>query len=585
VNADDLLVETQQSGPDMLDPDLLTSYNAVRATPNKEVFCHAPFVNMNFAQNGNVTVCCYNRTYVLGTYPGETLEEIWHGTQARQLRDSMSRNELPQGCDICLSQFWSSNFAGLRARSFDHLAERKYREDGDRLLVFPKLMEFEISNVCNLECTMCDGTFSSSIRHNREKLPPLKSPYDESFVRQLEPFIPHLREARFLGGEPFLIRTYYQIWDLIIRLNPGMNVTITTNATILNDRVKSVLEKLRANIVVSIDSLSRETYEQIRVNASYDDVMRNLDFFREYTKRNDRWLTLATCPMRQNWRELPSIVEYCNSYGIQVFFNTVVFPCEAAFLYMTHAELNEVLTHLEAVQLPDSTELQRRNKERYRDLVRQIAGYRDRKGAFRDSDSTRLPSDQWEIPLGQGCIANLERSTASAGPLRVIVSETDAGRTDPIRLTSRHLPIRSNQRYVLEFSGRAGDGHQITVGARRAHPPRKNLGLYLRFGLSPVWERFEFDFVPNGDDDSGQFYFDLTRAVADIELADITLRVVPLANGETSTDGPAIEVQEACGITSKPLTLFRQPPQQTTPSSPLLAKLLHRLRASVGGRS
>ena len=50
----------------MLDPGILAEYKAIRVTKNTSIFCHAPFTSMNFEQNGNVTVCCYNRKYVLG---------------------------------------------------------------------------------------------------------------------------------------------------------------------------------------------------------------------------------------------------------------------------------------------------------------------------------------------------------------------------------------------------------------------------------------------------------------------------------------------------------------------------------------
>jgi MoaA/NifB/PqqE/SkfB family radical SAM enzyme len=70
---------------------------------------------MNFAQNGDVTVCCYNREYVLGTYPRNTLGEIWHGPRAAELRAAMSDNALPPGCELCLSQLRSANFSGLGA--------------------------------------------------------------------------------------------------------------------------------------------------------------------------------------------------------------------------------------------------------------------------------------------------------------------------------------------------------------------------------------------------------------------------------------------------------------------------------------
>ena len=55
----------------MLDPTILTEYNHWRDAKNKEIFCHAPFTNVNFSQNGDATACCYNRSYVLRHLPGE----------------------------------------------------------------------------------------------------------------------------------------------------------------------------------------------------------------------------------------------------------------------------------------------------------------------------------------------------------------------------------------------------------------------------------------------------------------------------------------------------------------------------------
>ena len=66
-------------------------------------------------------------------------------------------------------------------------------------------MEFSISNVCNLECVMCNGNFSSAIRAHRDQLPPAKSVYSNAFDPVLRSILPHLFRAKFLGGEPFLI--------------------------------------------------------------------------------------------------------------------------------------------------------------------------------------------------------------------------------------------------------------------------------------------------------------------------------------------------------------------------------------------
>lgn len=48
---------------------------------------------------------------------------------------------------------------------------------------------------------MCRGEFSSTIRKNREGLPPIDSPYDAAFFDQVEEFIPHLQSSRFSRRE------------------------------------------------------------------------------------------------------------------------------------------------------------------------------------------------------------------------------------------------------------------------------------------------------------------------------------------------------------------------------------------------
>ena len=111
----------------LLDPQTLSEYNELRQTKNKDIFCHAPFTNINFEQNGNASACCYSRRHVLGTYPADSIDDIWFGKKAEQLRSFMRRNALPGACDICLDQFRSRNFGGLRARYFDHLGSRAVR--------------------------------------------------------------------------------------------------------------------------------------------------------------------------------------------------------------------------------------------------------------------------------------------------------------------------------------------------------------------------------------------------------------------------------------------------------------------------
>jgi MoaA/NifB/PqqE/SkfB family radical SAM enzyme len=357
--------------PEGLTPELLAAYDATRSKQARGVVCHFPWTTLNFDQEGRATACCYNRKHVLGRYPVDSLEDMWAGTKAEELRGYIARAELSHGCEGCRNQLLARNFDGVLARNADHYAVPNRRHPP-----MPSAFEFELANTCNLECIMCSGYFSSSIRRNRERRPPQTSPYDATFVEQLVPFLPHLRFTRFLGGEPFLIGIYYEIWDQILKHNPSLEVSITTNATVLKPRTRKILESLQSHIVVSIDALSRTRYEQIRVNADYDSVFDNVEFLRRLTVAKGTSMSFAVCPMTINWDEMPAIVDYCNAHDIEVHFNTVTWPSNLSLRDAGPIELERVESGLSTFDPPGGTVIERANRNAYVSLVSQIAYWR-----------------------------------------------------------------------------------------------------------------------------------------------------------------------------------------------------------------
>jgi MoaA/NifB/PqqE/SkfB family radical SAM enzyme len=80
---------------------VLEQYAETRSGTFKNIVCHAPFVSLNFEQNGNVRACCYNNKDILGTWPFQSLSEIWYGEKAIQLRGHIRNNDLGSGCTEC----------------------------------------------------------------------------------------------------------------------------------------------------------------------------------------------------------------------------------------------------------------------------------------------------------------------------------------------------------------------------------------------------------------------------------------------------------------------------------------------------
>ncbi len=365
----------------MLSKETIGRYNKMRPNINKSVLCHAPFVNINFEQNGNMTACCFNRKHVLGTYPDSTIMQAWTGRKAEELREFILANDLGGGCNGCETLLASGSFYSSRSLLFDYYAtpENKMQKLGNvfspkaslakKFPAFPKSIELEISNTCNLECEMCDGYFSSSIRKNREKKLPLQNPYDDKFVEQLAQLLPHLQEMKFLGGEPFMIDIYYRIWDKILEINPKLRVTITTNGTVMNNRVRDLIQRLNCHVTVSLDSLNAGTYEKIRVHAKFNQVIDNVTEMIGILNSKGSELSIAICPMILNWMELPDLVEFANSNNLHTYYNTVWQPEHMSVRSRKPKEIKKIVEVLTAKEFKVTNALHQLNISRYRDVI------------------------------------------------------------------------------------------------------------------------------------------------------------------------------------------------------------------------
>ena len=162
------------------------------------------------------------------------------------------------GCFECGRLVASGNRDASLAAQFD-----RYRTPTPRS--HPAMLDFALSNRCNLRCVQCSGTFSSSIRRERERRPPLPAAYDDRFFEELDEFIPGLERTQFKGGEPFLIPENRRVWDRILTIGRQPEVCITTNGTIWNDRVAGYVETLGADLIISVDAVDPKTLAAVRV--------------------------------------------------------------------------------------------------------------------------------------------------------------------------------------------------------------------------------------------------------------------------------------------------------------------------------
>lgn len=322
------------------------SKNKLNVEIAKPLVCQAPFKSLRFEHSGKVLASCYNRGYVLGEFPKNTLQEIWEGERIKALRMALNNNDFSLGCQTCGRDILQGNRDASGAAQYDYL------KNWQSLNGYPVMFDFEIGSTCNFECIMCSGEYSSSIRKNREGKTPYAAPFEDNidlFVEQLTPFLPHLKEMRFLGGEPFLMRSHQKIWDKSLEINPQILLSVLTNGSVMNTRIKEMLEEGNFKVSVSIDSLVKSTYESIRVNGVFEEVMENVKYFHKLNLKRGYAMNFNLCVMRQNWIEIPDYFKYCNENGIQVVLHTIEFPLHCAIWNLPSVKLQEILNLYEQV--------------------------------------------------------------------------------------------------------------------------------------------------------------------------------------------------------------------------------------------
>jgi sulfatase maturation enzyme AslB (radical SAM superfamily) len=219
---------------------------------------------------------------------------------------------------------------------------------------------------------MCTEEFSSVIAA-KKGLPSYKTPYNNDFLNQLIPFIPHLKEAKFYGGEPFMIKIYYEIWDLIIKMNPKCRISIQTNASVMNDRILKLMNYKNIHLNISIDSLKSDVYESIRLGANFNDTMKNIDFFYNYAKKNNTFFGISACMMSLTAEEAPDFIHYCNQLDIPVYFHTVFQPESLALNAIPLDKLHQLIHQLSLNHhFLASTPNQKKNIKHFQDFIRQL---------------------------------------------------------------------------------------------------------------------------------------------------------------------------------------------------------------------
>jgi MoaA/NifB/PqqE/SkfB family radical SAM enzyme len=174
----------------------------------------------------------------------------------------------------------------------------------------PQTFFLELTNHCNLRCSMCNFHSPSVVRWRKKGFmsPDLavRLLHEISAMNSQRPWV-----ALHGAGEPVLHGKLLEIF----RKSAGLNLDIgfLTNAMLLGDELsRKILDTGISWIGFSIDGIDREQFNSYRCGADYDIVMRNtLNFMELAKKRRPGLKTIVNMTLQEEMRSgVPAFLKF-----------------------------------------------------------------------------------------------------------------------------------------------------------------------------------------------------------------------------------------------------------------------------------
>ena len=177
---------------------------------------------------------------------------------------------------------------------------------------YPIVAMLEPTNRCNIRCALCPTSQDKTTR----ALGVMSWDDYRTIIDRIQPYIPTL--YLMFAGEPFVCRDFERMVGYA-RQNHIETIT-STNATLLNqDRARRLVHAGLDRLIVSIDGLTKETYERYRRGARFERVVENVRGLIAYRNRlgvRRPYVLMQFIAMRHNQHEIPRLRAFKRETGV-----------------------------------------------------------------------------------------------------------------------------------------------------------------------------------------------------------------------------------------------------------------------------
>jgi sulfatase maturation enzyme AslB (radical SAM superfamily) len=285
--------------------------------------CAVPWTTLGVNKNGDVFICSspsWIPRFVGNVLQCDSIYDVLNSDTAQSIRQEILAGRYTY-CNNRICNF----FAGI--------PRTEYRTQGaeiqpqpvvtkPELLVkqIPRNIIFDFDYTCNFRCPSCRTELINNNRHH------VIRPINDRIVAALKTLVideiqQQPVEIRWCGGEPFISDVYLDLLDYIVSSGKtNIQHVIQTNGSYLQkkaDLVQALLPTVR-EMRVSFDAATASTYQQIRVNGQWDQLLDNVRWLRQQINDQGTTTTLSAdfVVQRANYKEIPAFVELCRDLGI-----------------------------------------------------------------------------------------------------------------------------------------------------------------------------------------------------------------------------------------------------------------------------
>ena len=293
-------------------------------TVNKKMkpvnYCKLPFQKVLIGGKGGVFFCCppWLRKPIGNVFKEQDFDKVWNSETAQKIRASM----IDGTYGYCNREYCPYLLNG----KFKPIEKETSTDDNNRvssgetvLSTGPEEMNLCYDNTCNLYCKYCR---QQVITADEEKIDTLLK-----FQRNLinSPLFQNVRHLILAGqGEVFLSKVYLDLLKNIDEQRfPHLEITLYTNGILLTpanwEKISNAHYAVN-HISVSVDAVTKETYNKVRRGGNFDKLLDNLKFLSQLKKNKELKLSASFVMQRENYKEMPAFVKLMKTYKVDSFY-------------------------------------------------------------------------------------------------------------------------------------------------------------------------------------------------------------------------------------------------------------------------